>query len=555
MSLNSILKKDALAVNRRVAWLFLCGSIFYFLVLSLSVGYPRIAGFSLLLIILIQATQVINYWNKRFSLSATVVSLLLANLALAIISYTSGRKLQFYQFYLAIIVAPLFLLEWKQRKLRLFFVSLSFFGYAFFSSGFPFLMRPNFLSEASSSTLYWILFPLRLVFLASVLKVVGELMHKSKAADARINLMMSQLREGARTHAALLSALPDVIFQVSWDGRVLDYIASSGKGLFSAMDPLVGKMFVDMLPLECRSEATETLRKVIFDGKTRVYTFSVSHETSGQPARFFDLRMVGRDQVEILAIFQDVTIRKQAELIVLERQSQSVSESKMAALGEMAAGIAHEINNPLAIIQGKAQQLREMAEASELSLENTLEMAERIESTTQRISRIIRALRFFSRDGTNDPFEHFSLHEGVTDILELCRERFLSHRIVLKVAQIPEHIYIECRPVQIGQVLLNLLNNAHDAVVKTKDPWIELGFFELDGAVELTITDSGHGIIEPLRSKIFEPFFTTKGIGKGTGLGLSISKGIIESHHGSITLDAASEYTCFRVRLPRTQIR
>ncbi|HEX4924120.1 MAG TPA: ATP-binding protein, partial [Bdellovibrionales bacterium] len=114
-------------------------------------------------------------------------------------------------------------------------------------------------------------------------------------------------------------------------------------------------------------------------------------------------------------------------------------------------------------------------------------------------------------------------------------------------------LVIACRPTQISQVLLNLLNNAHDAVAEQTEKWVKLDVRDLGDSVELSVTDSGAGIPPEIQEKIMQPFFTTKQIGEGTGLGLSISKGLVDSHHGQLRLDAKSKNTRFVVLLPKTQ--
>jgi signal transduction histidine kinase len=101
--------------------------------------------------------------------------------------------------------------------------------------------------------------------------------------------------------------------------------------------------------------------------------------------------------------------------------------------------------------------------------------------------------------------------------------------------------------------LLNLLNNAHDAVEKVPDRWIRISAADLGKDVEIRVADSGPGISPGLRERIFQPFFTTKDVGKGTGLGLSVAKGIIESHAGWLGLNPSPEETCFVIQLPKSQ--
>jgi C4-dicarboxylate-specific signal transduction histidine kinase len=123
----------------------------------------------------------------------------------------------------------------------------------------------------------------------------------------------------------------------------------------------------------------------------------------------------------------------------------------------------------------------------------------------------------------------------------------------MNVHPVSRSTLLECRQVEISQVLLNLLSNAFDAVVDCSDRWVDLKFMDHSNEVEIRIMDSGRPIPSEIRQKMFQPFFTTKIIGKGTGLGLSISKGIIEGHQGTVKLAEGGENTEFVIRLPKVQ--
>jgi signal transduction histidine kinase len=167
-----------------------------------------------------------------------------------------------------------------------------------------------------------------------------------------------------------------------------------------------------------------------------------------------------------------------------------------------------------------------------------------------RTGKIIKALRFFSRTGENDPYIEVSLESIWAESIDLCQTKFNFNRIELRFEPIPDHLYLYCNATQISQVILNLLDNAFDAVEEQMEKWVQLTVEENGRTVRLTVRDSGKGIAPENRSKIMEPFFTTKEVGKGTGLGLSISKGIVESHGGRLIYDESDPHTCFIVELP-----
>lgn len=263
--------------------------------------------------------------------------------------------------------------------------------------------------------------------------------------------------------------------------------------------------------------------------------------TIGTPARLPD------GSLQINGISFDVTRERELAQQVQEQQILMSSSSRLTALGEMAGGIAHEINNPLTVAHAYASRLRDMAEAGkELDADTVIRSAQKIEAVCMRISRIIAGLRSIARDGDNDRFVLAPLKPIVEDALSLSAEKFRHRRIELLVEKIPETLSIECRSVQISQVLVNLLLNAQHAVeVMPGRRWIRLSVLERATTVEIRISDSGAGIPPEVRDRVFDPFFTTKEVGKGTGLGLSISASIAEAHGGALYLDENEPQTTF----------
>lgn len=253
-------------------------------------------------------------------------------------------------------------------------------------------------------------------------------------------------------------------------------------------------------------------------------------------------------ELKVAVTFSDVTAMKKSQDLIAQQQSQLVASSKMSALGEMAAGVAHEINNPLAIISGKVFQIRR-DHANQADSQKLPEHLDKISSTITRIQKIIKGLQTFARGGEHDPFFLVSVKSIVEEVLSFSNEKIMKQNVTVQL-NIPDDLKVECRTAQLSQVMLNLIHNACDAVSEEKDRWIRIEAKTWGQRAQILISDSGPGIPKDIQAKIMQPFFTTKEVGEGTGLGLSISKGIIDSHQGRFELIQAANPTTFLIDLP-----
>jgi PAS domain S-box-containing protein len=245
------------------------------------------------------------------------------------------------------------------------------------------------------------------------------------------------------------------------------------------------------------------------------------------------------DEQALLVLWNDLT--------ELKRQQQKLLQaSRMASLGEMSAGIAHEINNPLAIISGSVGLLSKYADNPE-KLSSKIQA---IQKSCERISRIVTGLKKFSRSNEKTTFQKHELNKILQEASMLTEAKSKRHSTPVTI-DCKSHAHILCDDIEIEQVLVNLINNAIDAVKHTSEKWVNIELHDDAESVVLRITDSGHGIPEQLRNKIFEPFFSTKKVGEGTGLGLSITKGIIDEHQATIAIVADAPNTCFELRFQR----
>jgi len=239
-----------------------------------------------------------------------------------------------------------------------------------------------------------------------------------------------------------------------------------------------------------------------------------------------------------------------------ETQAQLIQSEKMASLGQLVAGVAHELNNPIGFVHANLQlleeQTRKIAEAAPGSAgalkarEAVHKLLVRSREGTARVKKIVEDLRTFSRVDHAELLE-VDLHEGIDRTLSLMEPRLKDGiRVVKQYGELPP---VRCYAGQLNQVFMNLLMNACDAMPEGGE--ITIRTARTEQGVRLDFSDTGPGIPPEIRSRIFDPFFTTKAVGRGTGLGLSISHGIVERHGGRIGVESSvGSGTTFSLELP-----
>jgi C4-dicarboxylate-specific signal transduction histidine kinase len=241
-----------------------------------------------------------------------------------------------------------------------------------------------------------------------------------------------------------------------------------------------------------------------------------------------------------------------SQKLIEEQQTMLVASSRLSAIGELAGSIAHEINNPLGIVKGYSEQLLKLLKREPWDEGRIQYAGQKISDTIDRMSQIILSLRRLSYEGQGEPFENLDLVQVVDDTLAICRQSIEQLGIKLIFDRPERPFYTRGRPLQIGQVLLNLIQNARDAVEHLPNRWIRISMRQEGSELELAVEDSGHGLKAEVLARIGQPFFTTKPFGKGTGLGISISRKIMAAHGGSIEVDPRHPNTRFVVVMPQT---
>lgn len=236
-----------------------------------------------------------------------------------------------------------------------------------------------------------------------------------------------------------------------------------------------------------------------------------------------------------------------------KNQQHIMHSNKMLALGEMASGIAHEVNNPLTVVTGQLRILNKHIEKLSEPNEKLLELSKKISLNFDRITNIVKSLQTMSRNTTKLPMENVELERIIEAIEDLTTQKLEKMNIDFSIEKDTESTDIFCRENEILQVLLSLINNSIDSISELDKKWIKLIIRDDEESFFISVTDSGDGIDLDLQIRLFEPFFTTKSIGEGTGLGLSISKSLVESHSGKMFYDTSSSNTSFKITLPKQE--
>jgi PAS domain S-box-containing protein len=370
------------------------------------------------------------------------------------------------------------------------------------------------------------LFPIRLgTDQARVVMIITDITQQKQVEEA--------LRASEAHAKAILEALPDLYFRISRAGVYLDFRAEKTSDLYAPVDKIVGGNVRDLMPPDFAERCMSCIQTALDTGAMQVFEFQLPLPTG---MKQFEARLTVCADDEVLAIVRDVTERKQAE-------AQLRAADRMASIGTLAAGMAHEINNPLAYMllnmRFVSKELGALGEADDRVGERSQVLKGRIDDAldgVERVRRIVSDLKSFSR-GDEEILGPVDVHGPIEAALDLAANE-LSHRarVVRSFGDVP---YVHGNDKRLGQIFLNLLINAAQALPEEgadKNEICVTTSRDDRGRILVEIADTGSGIPPDVVEHIFDPFFTTKPEGGGAGLGLWICQRIATGLGGEISV-------------------
>ena len=354
--------------------------------------------------------------------------------------------------------------------------------------------------------------------------------------------LVETLRQAEWRFRTLFRSAPDAVFTVLQSGRIRE--ANDAVREVTGLDPLqvVGRPLTDLVVDGDRDKLRSALDATFAGQQVRVEVGFQLESHGGTARRIVALamsRLPEADPPSVLLVGRDTTTERDMRVRLME-------SDRLAAVGELVAGVAHEVNNPLSSISAFAQLLLRDGGLT-ASQRDSIEV---IRSETLRASQVVKDLLAFARrsEVTREPLDLGGL---LSRTLRLRGYQLTSNRIELQTDFATELPAVVGDPRQLQQVFFNLVTNAVQAMASQNGGTLSVSARREGENVVVEVSDSGPGIPEAARAHIFEPFFTTKGEGEGTGLGLSVSYGIVASHGGTIEVAGTSERgTTFRVTLP-----
>jgi len=362
-----------------------------------------------------------------------------------------------------------------------------------------------------------------------------------------------KLLESEKKHRTLVETIKDVVYTVDLQGRFTYVSPNIEKMTGYKSRALIGEHFFEILSPGYRNIIKNTFTENVKNRKTATLEVKIITRHGQEiPMELNTTMLYGAhgEPIGRIGVGRDVTWRYAEEEKRKEMEVKALTQDKLASLGEIATGVAHEINQPLSFIKIIFQSALKDIENNELKFEELTEDFQDSLHQIDKITNIISHLRTFGRSDVT-LFGPVNLSEVIRDTLILMKERVRLRNITMNIDVSESFPMLRGNHIKLEQVFLNLIQNSMDAMAEQGSGKIILKARTDNDHALISFSDTGYGVSDELLEKIFEPFFTTKEVNKGTGIGLSIVYGIIKEHKGEITCGSKKgEGTTFKIRLP-----
>lgn len=263
---------------------------------------------------------------------------------------------------------------------------------------------------------------------------------------------------------------------------------------------------------------------------------------------FMSILVINFSLIFIISWFYSI-LMEQLQLELSSQRELLIASAKFNSLGKMTSTMAHEVNNPLFLLQSRLHLIHSLVNKENVNKDECNKIISASEQTIEKLSTIVKGISNYARDGHVDEMIVMSANDLVKSNLDVIADHISKSGIDLKI-ETSNDVDIICHPSYLSQVILNLVQNSIDALEESTRKEITVKIEKQNTDVNISVIDSGPGIPEIYIEKIYKPFFTTKKYQKGTGLGLSISQGLVELHHGKLKYSRIQDTTCFLVQLP-----
>lgn len=359
--------------------------------------------------------------------------------------------------------------------------------------------------------------------------------------------------ENERLTSALIEKALDCIIAIDDGGRVVEFNPAAEQVFGYRRREVLGRRIDELIvPIHLRQAHRNGFARYLREGRSTMMGRRIEIEARRADGRLFPVELtlaevsLGERRL-FTAYLRDLTGQRAAAAEIARQREKLHQNDKLAALGALVTGVAHELNNPLSVVVGRARLLEETAADGALRGQ-----AEKIRLAAERCGRIVRTFLGLARQR---PPEHaaLDLNRLVEGTLDLVTDELRGSDITLDLALEPDLPPIRGDDGQLGQIVLNLVLNARAALGEVSGPRRLRIVTTADSAgVALIVADNGPGVPQGLRQRIFEPFFTTKPPGAGTGIGLAVAAAIAEAHGGRLALEAPDgPGAVFTLSLPR----